>query len=316
MRSFLSKLLVRATALAVAVSAAPSQPERRDQSCNGSPSLCSRRYSDVTYVGSHDSAFVGLLPTDNQFTSVASQLSQGVRFLQAQSHNKNGVIELCHTTCLEKDAGTLASYLTPIKSFLDSNPNEVITLLLTNGDSIPVSQYGTVFSAVGLASYAFAPSGTLTLDQWPTLAELISSGKRLIVFMGEFEIYVIDLASLKHATNSYTDYHADTSQVNYILDEFTYLYETPYDTTDPNFSECTLDRPAGASASGRMGLVNHFLDVEIDLFGEVILIPDTIKAATTNSLSSITAQTSLCVNAFGRTPNFVLVRLFTVLPHL
>ncbi|KAL1891422.1 hypothetical protein Sste5346_007685 [Sporothrix stenoceras] len=291
MRSFLNKLLIGATALAVGVSAAPSQPDRRDQSCNGSPSLCSRRYSDVTYVGSHDSAFVGLLPTDNQFTSVASQLSQGVRFLQAQSHNKNGVIELCHTTCLEKDAGTLASYLTPIKSFLDSNPNEVITLLLTNGDSIPVSQYGTVFSAVGLASYAYAPTGTLTLDQWPTLAELISSGKRLIVFM---------------------DYHADVSQVNYILDEFTYLYETPYDTTDPNFAECTLDRPAGASASGRMGLVNHFLDVEIDLFGEVILIPDTIKAATTNSLSSITAQTSLCVNAFGRTPNFVLLDFISI----
>lgn len=291
MRSFLKKLLVGATALAVAVSAVPSQPDRRDQSCNGSPSLCNRLYSDVTYVGSHDSAFVGLLPTDNQFTSVASQLSQGVRFLQAQSHNKNGVIELCHTTCLEKDAGTLASYLTPIKSFLDSNPNEVITLLLTNGDSIPVSQYGTVFSAVGLASYAYAPSGTLALDQWPTLAELISSGKRLIVFM---------------------DYHADTSQVNYILDEFTYLYETPYDTTDPSFAECTLDRPAGASASGRMGLVNHFLDVEIDLFGEVILIPDSIKAATTNSLSSITAQTSLCVNAFGRTPNFVLLDFISI----
>lgn len=56
-----------------------------------------------------------------------------------------------------------------------------------------------------------------------------------------------------------------------------------------------------------MGLVNHFLDVEIDLFGEVILIPDAIKAGTTNSLSSITAQTGLCVNSFGREPNFVLV---------
>lgn len=109
------------------------------------------------------------------------------------------------------------------------------------------------------------------------------------------------------SANTSTDYHADTSQVNYILDEFTYLYETPYDTTDPNFAQCTIDRPAGASASSRMGLVNHFLDVELDIFGEVILIPDTIKAGTTNSLSSITAQTSLCVNAYGRMPNFVLV---------
>ncbi|CAK7233847.1 hypothetical protein SBRCBS47491_008750 [Sporothrix bragantina] len=291
MRSFLGQLLFGALVMIDSVTAAPSQPGRRSQSCNGSPSLCNRLYSDVTYVGSHDSAFVGLLPTDNQFTSVASQLSQGVRFLQAQSHNKNGVIELCHTTCLEKDAGTLASYLVPIKSFLDANPNEVVTLLLTNGDSIPVAQYGTVFQAVGLASYAYAPSGTLSLDQWPTLAEMISSGKRLVVFM---------------------DYHADTAQVNYILDEFTYLYETPYDTTDPKFAECTIDRPPGASASGRMGLVNHFLDVELDLFGEVILIPDTIKAGTTNSISSITAQTNLCVNAYGRQPNFVLLDFISI----
>lgn len=170
------------------VLAVPSPAERRDQSCNGSPLLCSRLYSNVTYVGSHDSAFVGLLPTDNQFTSVASQLSEGVRFLQAQSHNKSGVIELCHTTCLEKDAGSLASYLVPIKSFLDANPNEVITLLLTNGDAIPVTKYGAVFQAVGLASYAYAPSGTLSLDQWPTLAEMISSGKRLVVFMGRLII--------------------------------------------------------------------------------------------------------------------------------
>ena len=188
MRLAVSELLVRVTVLISTVYAAPSQPERRDQSCNGSPSLCGRRYSNVTYVGSHDSAFVGLLPTDNQFTSVASQLSQGVRFVQAQSHNKNGVIELCHTTCLEKDAGTLTDYLAPIKSFLDANPDEVVTLLLTNGDAIPVAQYGTIFQAVGLASYAFAPSSTLSLDEWPTLAEMISSGKRLVVFMGEYAV--------------------------------------------------------------------------------------------------------------------------------
>jgi hypothetical protein len=33
------------------------------------------------------------------------------------------------------------------------------------------------------------------------------------------------------------DYGADTSTVSYILDEFTYFFETPYDTTDPNFPE-------------------------------------------------------------------------------
>lgn len=85
------------------------------------------------------------------------------------------------------------------------------------------------------------------------------------------------------------------------------MYETPYDITDPDFPECTIDRPSGASATGRMGLVNHFLDLDIDLFGDDIYVPDATAASTTNSISSITAQTSLCLSAHGRLPNFVLV---------
>jgi hypothetical protein len=72
--------------------------------CNGNAALCSRLYSNVTHVGAHDSAFVGLLPTQYQLTDVTSQLNMGIRFLQGQVHNKNGVIELCHTTCAEEDA--------------------------------------------------------------------------------------------------------------------------------------------------------------------------------------------------------------------
>jgi hypothetical protein len=91
--------------------------------------------------------------------------------------------------------------------------------------------------------------------------------------------------------------------VPYILDEFTYFFETPYDVTDKSFNQCTLDRPSGASANGRMYIVNHFLDV--DIFG--IKIPDQINAPKTNSKSSILAQSNLCLQAWGRVPNFVLV---------
>lgn len=89
----------------------------------------------------------------------------------------------------------------------------------------------------------------------------------------------------------------------YILDEFTYFFETPYDVTDKSFNECTLDRPAGASADGRMYIVNHFLDVDI----LSILIPDQIEASSTNSESSILAQSDLCYQDWGRMPNFILV---------
>lgn len=250
--------------------------------CNGQDALCSRPYSNVTFVGSHNSAFVGLLPSQNQLLSVADQLGLGVRFLQAQTHDLDGTIEMCHTSCVELDAGTLTDYLKPIKTFMDANPNEVVTLLITNGDDIPVSKFADVFSAVGLEQYAFTPSGALSLDQWPTLQTLINDGTRLVVWM---------------------DYNSDTATTPYILDEFAYYYETSYEVTDDAFPSCSIDRPSGASANGRMGLVNHML--HIDIFG--IQIPDLINANKTNSLNSIDAQAGICEGLYGRTPNVVLL---------
>ena len=157
--------------------------------CNGRTEYCSRSYSNVTFVGSHDSAFVGDTLSDNQEISVTAQLDMGVRFLQAQTHHAlldDNVLELCHTSCLLKDAGTLESYLTTIKGWLDSNPNEVVTLLLTNGDSVAISKFGDTFSSAGITDYAFVPSSNpLSIDKWPTIGDLISSGKRLVVFLGK-----------------------------------------------------------------------------------------------------------------------------------
>lgn len=167
--------------------------------CNGYAALCDKLYSNVTFIGSHDSAFDGILPVDNQFDSVSDQLSLGVRFLQVQSHDKDGTIELCHTSCIEEDAGTLDTWLDTIVTFLAANPNEVVTLLITNGDGIDGADFANVFEASGAATYAYSPGSTLTLSEWPTLGELIDDGSRLVVFM---------------------DYPSGTS-VSYILDEFT-----------------------------------------------------------------------------------------------
>jgi len=86
----------------------------------------------------------------------------------------------------EEDAGALVDYLTTIKTFLDGNPNEVVTLLLTNGDAIPVSQYGTDMTTSGLASYAYTPPGQLAISDWPTLQEFIDANTRLVMFMGKY----------------------------------------------------------------------------------------------------------------------------------
>ena len=257
--------------------------------CNGYAELCSRQYSNVTTVGTHDSAFVGDLPQDNQDVSVTAQLDAGIRFLQAQSHkNLLGTLDLCHTSCIEEDAGSVESYLSTVKTWLDANPNEVLTILLVNGDNVPVSMFDAAYTSSGLKSYAYIPPiSPIAIDAWPTLQELITAGTRLIAFL---------------------DAGANAS-VPYILDEFTYFFETPYDTTDPTFPECTIDRPPGTTADGRMYIVNHFLDLE--LFG--IDIPDNGADNTTNAatgVGSIGAQADLCIGLYGRAPVGILVDYF------
>ncbi|MCJ1307246.1 hypothetical protein MMC25_000892 [Agyrium rufum] len=263
--------------------------------CNGHAELCDRAYPDSTVVGAHDSAFVGTLPTDNQQLSVTDQLNAGIRFLQAQTHNDPfGTLSICHTSCYELDTGPLESYLATVKRWLDGNPNEVLTMLLVNGDGLPASNFDAAFKASGINTYAFVPSsspGMLGIDDWPTLGQMISAGTRLVVFL---------------------DSGASPSSIPYLLDEFSYFFETPYDTTDPSFPECTLDRSSGSSPDGKMYIVNHFLD--INLLG--ILIPDNAVDPTTNAATgtgSIGSQVDICKGLYGgRNPKGILVDSFNV----
>ena len=264
--------------------------------CNGHVELCDRKYSNITQKATHDSAFVGILPTDDQDVDVTTQLDAGVRFLQAQTHrNVFGTLSLCHTSCFLRDAGSVESYLQDIKEWLDTHPKEVVTLLLTNGDNVRVSEFDEVFSASGIQPYAYIPGPShnpAVLDSWPTLGELILNDTRLIAFL---------------------DYGAmDT--VPYILPEFLYFWETPFDMTDPSFPQCIIDRPPSlvetpAIAQQRMYIVNHYLDTE--MLG--MDVPDRRDARKTNAATgseSIGAQVSLCQQEHGRAPKGILVDYF------
>jgi hypothetical protein len=158
----------------------------QDRVCNGNAAYCSRSYSNVSFVGSHDSAFVGSEPSDNQDISLTDQLNMGIRFLQGQTHkNVLGDLDMCHTNCFLLDAGKLESYLGTVKSFLDGNANEVVTLLLTNGDNLDISEFDTAFKNAKIDGYAFVPaSNPLPIGSWPTIGDMIDSGKRLVVFLG------------------------------------------------------------------------------------------------------------------------------------
>lgn len=178
-----------------ATSPPPTPQASGPQTCNNQPAYCTRSYSNVTQIGSHDSAFVGPLLQQNQNLPITQQLDLGIRFLQAQTHKDpidHSIIQLCHTSCFLEDAGSLESYLSTIKAWLDSHSDEVVTLLLTNGDGFSASSFGDVFESSGVKKYAFVPessSDVLSIHDWPTLGHLIENGTRLIVFLGMFSFH-------------------------------------------------------------------------------------------------------------------------------
>ncbi|KAM3075349.1 hypothetical protein ACMFMF_006024 [Clarireedia jacksonii] len=164
--------------------------------CNGYSALCSRKWSEISQIGTHDSAFVGKFLTDNQAVDATTQLEAGIRFLQAQTHYFLDTLSLCHTSCFEKYAGPLVDYLSDIKTWLDANPNEVVTLLLTNGDRVSASLFGGAITSSALNTYAYTPSKTLEIDEWPTLQEMITSNRRFVVFLGElWQILLVGLTA-------------------------------------------------------------------------------------------------------------------------
>lgn len=260
--------------------------------CNGASSLCSRLYSNVTFLGTHDSYAVGNSVADNQDKDVSAQLKDGIRTLQVQAHNTSSDgIHLCHTSCSLVDGGTLQSYLTKVATWVQSNPNEVISIVIVNSDNLPPTSYVSAFQSSGLSPYVYSPpSASLSLYSWPTLGQLIDAKTNVVVFM---------------------DYNADFQQVPWIIDEFSNMWEDAYNVVDQSFA-CSVNRTSGSAAS-QMMMINHFLDTTYTFGNTQFWVPDKTKLNQTNAVSgygSIGAHVTNCYQIWGRNPNHILLDFY------
>ncbi|KAJ7098940.1 PLC-like phosphodiesterase [Mycena epipterygia] len=286
--------LVSAATLALA----GALPTKRATVCNGHPELCSRLYSNVTYVGAHDSfAFSSdpLALARDQEVDIPAQLGLGVRLLQGQAHMNGDVLHFCHTSCDLFDGGSVQDYLTTVKTFLDANPNEVLTLLFTNPEGANVSTvWKPAFDAAGISDLAFVPpSLPVKQSDWPTLGSMIDSGKRVVVFL---------------------DAGADGADaVDFILPEFQMIWETPFSDTNASFP-CSIDRINGPlAAADHMYMINHSLNKNIVPIGAGVIVSDPLDAPTTNGVVSILANANGCAPlGANRAPNFVLLDFVNV----
>lgn len=238
------------------------------QPCNQYPEFCARKYSNITYIAAHNSPFIN--PNNaaaNQELGVIQQLDDGIRMLQGQTHRVNNTMYYCHTSCDLLNAGTAQAYFADITSWVKTHPYDVVTILIGNGDYVGVGNFTSPLESSGLAAYAYTPPKIpMSLDDWPTLSQMILTGKRVVIFM---------------------DYDANPTQVPYILDQFSQLWETPFNPTDQTFP-CTVQRPPGINknqSESRMYMLNHNLNTEISLLGTSILVPNLPALNVTNNVS-------------------------------
>lgn len=253
------------------------------QACNNHPEFCERSYSNITFIAAHNSPFVS--PNNaasNQILPVLDQLNDGIRMLQGQTHynETTKTISYCHTSCNLLNAGTAESYFTTIAGWVREHPYDVITLLIGNADFVGVGNYTTPLENSGLAQYAYVPPKVpMGIDDWPTLSTMILARKRVVIFM---------------------DYNADQTEVPYILDEFSQMWETPFSPQNRTFP-CTQQRPPGLSpedAGRRMYMANHNLNTEISLAGISLLVPTTTLINETNAedgFGSLGLMTNNCI---------------------
>ncbi|KAK5048317.1 hypothetical protein LTR84_005987 [Exophiala bonariae] len=274
--------------------------------CNNSPDLCSRAYNEVVHLGAHDSPFrrdasTGFSTSGNQFYNSTVQLNAGVRLLSAQVHQSNGDWHLCHSSCDLLDAGTLSDWLEEVKAWMDKNPNDVVTILLVNSDDATVTDLDQQFVKSGINSLAYTPASTTVPPvTWPTLQELITAGTRLMVFVGSLDPNTISQSQ------------------SYIMDEFTFIFENPFENVALSDFTCTPERPSvvkgnsgAAISSNRMAFTNHFLYVE-GLFNIQTPAIDniTITNSPGQSLGNLGFALNACKTEYGRVSTFALVDFF------
>ncbi|CAK7227385.1 hypothetical protein SBRCBS47491_006551 [Sporothrix bragantina] len=272
--------------------------------CNGHAELCSRKYSNVTMVGAHNSPFVvhnNL--ASNQHFKVTQQLDDGIRFIQAQIQfpvKDDGTgPHFCHTSCALLDAGPITQWLSEVRQWVDSHPQDFITILLGNGNYSDPSMYAPYIESTGIVQYAFVPpahpaptTGSMPLDDWPTLGEMLSDNKRVLMML---------------------DYKANQTKYPWLIDEFAYLWETPFDPTVDEVPvtetlPCNVQRPPGlasSTAQKTLFLMNHNVNLAVSLLGETIMVPAVALLNQTNAatgINSLGAAADVCIETWGRPP--------------
>lgn len=157
-------------------------PEPSGPPCNGAAALCESPYDATTFAVTHASMASSEAFWDfpAQRRGIRQQLDDSIRGLMLEVHDYGGKPTLCLHDCDEGRAA-LGAELGHVRSFLDDNPREVVTLFVDN--HVAAADVAAAFDAADLGRYLYEELP----EPWPTLGALIDRGTRLVVFVQDAE---------------------------------------------------------------------------------------------------------------------------------
>ena len=232
-----------------------------------------RRYDQVVFLVTHNSmsnrADGWLFP--NQNTRIRKQLEDGVDGLMLDVHLVDGQPYLAHGQAwLGKQR--LVDGLWEIARFLKEHPTAVITIIFESYVASEVIR--TAFEAAGLIEQLHRQQPA---DPWPTLEQMRSAKRRLVVFTDR-------------EGGQWPGYH----------DVWNFCWETHFSVR--RVEDFRYDRNRGP-ATARLLILNHFLTRTV---GSVSL------AIQANSETVLGPRVSNCLDKTGHLPNFVVVDFYDV----
>lgn len=207
----------------------------------------------------------------NQRFPIITQLNDGIRGLMLDVYESGDQAVLCHSSCVLGRIA-LSETLGVIRSFLNENPEEIITIIFES------------YASAKRVKDAFEESQTLELtyahkqgDPWPTVQELAAQNRRLVVFTD-------------HEGGAFPWYH----------DVWSFAWETHWSYEKKEDLDCKINR--GHKENDLM-IMNHFLTAPIALES---------LAETVNDSSDILARAEACAQENNQRPNFIVVDFYSI----
>lgn len=179
---------------------------------------------------------------------------------------------LCHGLC-ELGATLWEPVMAQVKTWLDKHPREVVTLFIQD-EGVSPAQTNQVFSKAGLLPYVHTQHEG---QPWPTLGQMISSGRRLVVLM---------------------ENQAGGAAYPWQLPGFTWTQDTPFHFTNANQFSCALAR---GQPDSPLFLVNHWLSNKLRRVTD---------SAAVNAYDILWPRVSECERERHHIPNFVAVNFY------